>query len=133
MTLLELADQFEEAIKLFNDLTGISIPMINTTKSTELTQEALDIAAAAERASIVAWLRDPVGKGSEGGVDFAIDFAEAIEQGRHLQKPVEQPGCAWLGTGCTWRYIGTDYHGSHKGEDSYECTKCGKRERRIND
>lgn len=24
-----------------------------------------------------------------------------------------------------WRYIGTDYHGSRKGEDMHHCTKCG--------
>lgn len=34
--------------------------------------------------------------------------------------------------GCThdWRYSGTDYHGSHKGEDAYRCRLCGKQERR---
>ncbi len=24
-----------------------------------------------------------------------------------------------------WSYTGTDYHGSHKGEDHYECNSCG--------
>lgn len=29
-----------------------------------------------------------------------------------------------------FRYVGTDYHGSHKGEDAYKCTKCPAREYR---
>ena len=24
----------------------------------------------------------------------------------------------------TWHYAGTDYHGSHKGDDAYRCSKC---------
>ena len=37
-----------------------------------------------ERAQIVAWLRTEQGKGSEGGVDYASGFADAIEAGAHL-------------------------------------------------
>lgn len=36
-----------------------------------------------------------------------------------LRKPAEPVSCEH-----EWRYTGTDYHGSHKGEDSYDCKKC---------
>jgi len=39
------------------------------------------------------------------------------------EKPDAEPSCEH-----EWRYTGTDYHGSHKGEDAYYCHKCGETE-----
>ena len=38
-----------------------------------------------ERAAVVAWLRNPTGKGSEDWADAADEFADAIERGDHLK------------------------------------------------
>lgn len=59
--------------------------------------------------------------------DMALEAAEqTIRTGNHYTKD-ESPTSE-----CDhdWRFTGSDYHGSHKGEDHYRCTKCGKGEYR---
>lgn len=62
------------------------------------------------------------------------DYATWAKDRRALQnrtwvednQPEPEPGVC----NHDWQYQGTDYHGSHKGEDSYSCSKCYAREYR---
>lgn len=121
---------FEEALDAF-----ARFERTLTERQTTAAPETLTGASALEEAALIA---DDYRENAGGSDSYRMacgHIAAAIRRRVRQSPAVTTEGQSVGEAECdhTWRYTGTDYHGSHKGEDCYECSKCQRWQYRLDD